>query len=60
MDNRLLKLCEKLLEEEKAKKKKKRSSITLVKEKRIMYYSGWNKEDRPVIEEKGEKQKKLV
>ena len=61
MENRLLKICEKMVEEEKAKnKKKKKSSISLVKEKRIQYYSGWHKDDKPVTEDKSEKQKKLI
>jgi hypothetical protein len=59
MDTRLIKLCEKLSEEEKAKKKKK-SDLGLVKEKRLNYYSGWHKDDKPVDEDKGEKQKKLI
>ena len=59
MDTRLIKLCEKLAEEEKAKKKKK-SGLELVKEKRLNYYSGWHKDDKPVDEDKGEKQKKLI
>jgi len=45
---------------EKIAKKKKKSPFTLVKEKRLVYYSGWHKDDKPVTEEKGEKQKKLV
>ena len=46
MDNTLLKLCKKLAEEEKAKKKKK--ALLLPKEKRLSYYSGWHKGDKPV------------
>jgi hypothetical protein len=60
MDNRLLKICEKMAEEEKAKKKKKKSILSLPKEKRIQYYSGWHKDDKPVSESKIEKQKKLI
>ena len=55
MDNRLLKILEKEVEYEKAKKKKKNIS-NLKKEKRLMYYSGWNKDDKPV--DKGEKEEK--
>ena len=59
MDNKLLKILEKEVEYEKAKKKKK-LAFKLKKEKSIMYYSGWNKDDKPVDkEEKGEKQTKL-
>ena len=59
MDNKLLKILEKEAEYEKAKKKKK-SIFNLRKEKRLMYYSGWHKDDKPVDkEEKGEKQTKL-
>jgi hypothetical protein len=59
MDTRLIKLCEKLAEEEKTKKKK-RKTLELPKEKRLNYYSGWHKDDKPVDEDKGEKQKKLI
>ena len=59
MDTRLLKILEKEVEYEKAKKKKK-STFSLKKEKRLMYYSGWHKDDKPVNkEEKAEKQAKL-
>ena len=59
MDTRLLKILEKEVEYEKAKKKKK-SIFTLKKEKSIMYYSGWHKDDKPVNKEKkSEKQTKL-
>ena len=59
MDNRLLKILEKEVKYEKSKKKKKNIS-NLKKEKRLMYYSGWNKEDKHVTEEeKGERQRKL-
>ena len=58
MDNRLLKILEKEVKYEKSKKKKKNIS-NLKKEKRLMYYSGWNKDDKPVTEEKGERQRKL-
>ena len=59
MDTRLLKILEKEAAYEKAKKKKK-SIFKLKKEKSIMYYSGWHKDDKPVNkEEKSEKQTKL-
>ena len=59
MDTRLLKILEKEVEYEKSKKKKK-SISNLKKEKRLMYYSGWHKDDKPVDkEEKEEKQTKL-
>jgi len=59
MDTRLLKILEKEVNKEKAKKKKK-SISNLKKEKRLMYYSGWHKEDKPVTkEDKSEKQTKL-
>ena len=53
MDTRLLKILEKEVEKEKAKKKKK-PLLELRKEKSIMYYSGWHKDDKPVTEEKRE------
>ena len=59
MDTRLLKILEKEVEYEKTKKKKK-SPFILKKEKSLMYYSGWYKDDKPVDkEEKTEKQMKL-
>ena len=59
MDTRLLKILEQETAKEKAKKKKK-PVFKLKKEKSIMYYSGWNKEDKPVNkEEKAERQTKL-
>ena len=59
MDTRLLKILEKEVEYEKAKKKKK-SIFNVRKEKRLMYYSGWHKDDKPANkEEKAEKQTKL-
>ena len=59
MDNTLLKILEKEVEYEKSKKKK-RSIFNLKKEKRLMYYSGWHKDDKPVTEEeKTERQAKL-
>ena len=60
MDTRLLKILEKEATYEKAKKKKK-PIFKLKKEKSIMYYSGWHKDDKLVNkEEKAEKQKKLL
>jgi len=47
MDTRLLKILEKEVEKEKARKKKK-PVFKLRKEKSIMYYSGWHKDDKPV------------
>ena len=59
MDTRLLKILEKEVKYEKSKKKKKNIS-NLKKEKRLMYYSGWHKDDKLVTEEeKGERQRKL-
>ena len=58
MDTRLLKILEKEVEKEKSKKKKK-PIFKLKKEKSIMYYSGWHKDDKPVNKEKSEKQTKL-
>ena len=60
MDTRLLKLLEKEVEKEKSRKKKK-PIFRVKKEKSIMYYSGWHKDDKPVTrEEKSEKQAKLI
>ena len=59
MDTRLLKVLEEEVAKEKAKKKKK-PVFKLKKEKSVMYYSGWSKDDKPVNEEeKSEKQTKL-
>lgn len=59
MDTRLLKILEKEVEYEKSKKKKK-PVFKLRKEKSVMYYSGWHKDDEPVTkEEKSEKRTKL-
>lgn len=59
MDTRLLKLLEQEVQKEKSKKKKK-PVFNIRKEKRLMYYSGWHKNDKPVSEEKkSEKQAKL-
>ena len=60
MDTRLLKILEQEAKYEKSKQKKK-SISNLKKEKRLMYYSGWHKDDKPVTEEeKTEKQTKLA
>ena len=59
MDTRLLKILEKEAAYEKARKKKK-TIFKLKKEKSIMYYSGWHKDDKAVNKEgKEEKQTKL-
>ena len=58
-DDRLLRIIEQEVAKEKAKKKKK-PILALKKEKRLQYYSGWHKDDKPVTQEtKEEKQKKL-
>ena len=59
MTNPLLQAIDELKKEEGLKKKKKKPSFELRKEKRIMYYSGWHKDDKPVTREEGEKQQKL-
>ena len=57
MDNTLIEHLKK--EVEKAKQKKKKIP-ELRKEKRLMYYSSWHKDDRPVTKQnKIEQQKKL-
>jgi|TARA_B100001971_G_scaffold61777_1_gene56698 hypothetical protein len=59
MDTRLLKILEEEVTKEKAKKKKK-PLLALKKEKRLQYYSGWHKDDKPVTQEAREaEQKKL-
>ncbi len=50
MDTRLLKLLEKEVEKEKLRKKKK-PIFGVKKEKSLMYYSGWHKDDKPVTKE---------
>ena len=58
-DDRLLKILDEEVSKEKAKKKKK-PVFALKKEKSVMYYSGWHKDDKPVTQEtKEEKQKKI-
>ena len=60
MDTRLLKILEREVEYEKAKKKKKKTILNVRKEKSIMYYSGWHKDDKKVNKrEKVERQTKL-
>ena len=59
MDTRLLKILEQEVAKEKANKKKK-NIFKLREEKRLMYYSGWHKDDKLVNkEEKSERQMKL-
>ena len=59
MDTRLLKILEKEVEYERSKKKKK-SIFKLKKEKPLMYYSGWHKDEKRVNKDiKTEKQTKL-
>ena len=59
MDTRLLKILEEETAKEKSRKKKK-SVLSLRKEKGLMYYSGWHKEDKILTKEaKSEKQTKL-
>jgi len=57
MANHLKKAFEELLKEEKLRTKKKPSFLR--KEKRLAYYSGWNKEDKPANKFKNESQRKL-
>lgn len=59
MTNPLLQAIDELKREEELRKKKKKPSFEVRKEKRIQYYSGWHKDDRPITREEGEKQKKL-
>ena len=58
MTNPLLKAIDELKREEQVKKKRK-SIFNVKKEKRLQYYSGWHKDDKPVDKEKVERQKKL-
>ena len=56
-DDTLLRAMDRLIKMEKRGPKKK----YLVAEKRLMYYSGWHKDDKPVTDEQnGEIQKKLM
>ena len=50
MDTRLLKILEEEIAKEKTAKKRK-PVFKLRKEKSIMYYSGWHKDDKPVTKE---------
>ncbi len=59
MTNPLLQAIEELKKEEETKDKKKEQTLSLPKEKRLQYYSGWHKGDKPVDKVKVEKQKKL-
>ena len=59
MTNPLLKAMEELKREEQARKKKKKPTLSLPKEKRLQYYSGWGKGNKAVNKEKVERQKKL-
>ena len=59
MTNPLLKAIEELKKEEDLKKKKKKPVFDIKKEKRLLYYSGWHTDDKPVDKEEGEKQKRL-
>ena len=52
MDTRLLKILEEETAKEKAAKKKKKPIFKLRKEKSVMYYSGWHKDDRHVNKNK--------
>ena len=54
--NKLQKVIEELIKKE---TKKKKPVLELPKEKRLSYYSGWHKEDKPVTKIKLEKQTKL-
>ena len=58
MSNPLLQAIEDLKKEE-LKKKKKKEIFNIKKEKRLNYYSGWHKNDKPANKEKIEQQKKL-
>ena len=56
-DDTLLRTMDKLIEKENKKPKKR----LMVAEKRLMYYSGWHKDDMPVTRAiGGEKQEKLI
>ena len=56
MATRLLKILEEETAKEKAAKKKKKPVFKLRKEKSVMYYSGWHRDDKPLnTEAKAEK-----
>ena len=60
MNTHLLKILEEETAKEKAKKKKK-PIFKVRKEKSVMYYSGWHKDDKPVTKEaESEKQRRLI
>ena len=59
MTNPLLQAIDELKKEEGLKKKKKKQILGLPKEKRLNYYSGWHKDDKPVTEDNSEKQTRL-
>ncbi len=59
MTNPLLQAIEELKKEQEIKKKKKKPILSLPKEKRLQYYSGWGQGDKAVDKVKVEKQKKL-
>jgi len=59
MTNPLHKILDDMKNEEDLKKKKKKPNPIIKKEKRLNYYSGWHKDDKPVDKVKVEKQKKL-
>jgi len=58
MTNPLFKAIDELKKEEEFKKKKK-PNLEFRKEKRLNYYSGWHKDDKPVDKTSIERQKKL-
>lgn len=58
MTNLLLQAIDELKKQEDAKKRKK-PALSLPKEKRLQYYSGWHKDDKPVGKAKVERQKML-
>ena len=55
-DDTLLKILDEEVAKEKAKKKKK-PKFKLKKEKSLMYYSGWHKDDKSATQEAKEKKK---
>jgi len=57
MKTKLEKALDEIQEEELKKKKKKKFSIK--KEKKLQYYSNWNKNSKEAIEAKQDKQSKL-
>ncbi len=57
MKTKLEKALDEMQEEELKKKKKKKFNIT--KEKKLRYYSNWNKDDKKANETKQDRQAKL-